>query len=242
MEEDQRPRVEVCFTPDKFEQYYREGSSVVVIDVLRATTAICTAFENGVDKIIPVSSLAEAEEYNRMGYLVGAERGGQIVDGFHLGNSPYDYMGDNIRGKTVVLTTTNGTRAINIASVSDRVYIGSLTNMDAIIDRLLQEERSCLMLGSGWKNKFNLEDSICAGGIAEALILSGKFRSEHDSTIAARYLYKSARDQYFGFLKSSSHRRRLKRLNLNRDIKYCLTPNQTRVIPFLKDGELLLLQ
>lgn len=235
----QKYRVEVCFTPDTFQYYQHEYSTVVVIDVLRATSAICTAFHHGVDKIIPVSTIEEAREYQKKGVLAGAERNGQIVEGFDFGNSPYSYMDPALEGETIVLTTTNGTRAINLAAKSHEVYIGSLLNYGALIDYLKREPRDVLLLASGWQGKFNLEDSICAGAISEGLIDSGEYHSDEDATIAAMYLFKEARRNYFGFLKASSHRRRLKNLNLNEDIKYCLTPNQTDVIPVYRNGALV---
>lgn len=239
MAEAKKNRVEVCFSPDEFDLYKQEYSVVVAIDVLRATTAICTAFEHGAEKIIPVSSVEEARDYKRMGYMAGAERNGKIVEGFDFGNSPYTYMGDVVKGKTLVLTTTNGTRAINRAAKTHKVLVGALINLDAITEYLIDQPDDVLLLASGWQGKFNLEDSICAGAITEALLDSGKYMSDEDSTIAALFLFKKARDNYFGFLKASSHRRRLRNLNLNEDIKYCLTPNQTRVIPVYQDGALV---
>lgn len=212
---------------------------VVVIDVLRATSAICTAFENGVKAMIPVSTVEEALEYQSKGYLVGAERKGQIVEGFDFGNSPYSYMNDEIKGKEIVLTTTNGTKALNIAAEAPYVVVASLLNLDAVCRWLEEKELSTLCLCSGWQDKFNLEDTVCAGAICEYLLSTGKFKSDEDSSIAAKYLYLSAWVNPIGYLKSSSHRRRLKNLNLNEDIKYCLTPNQTEVIPILKDGKLV---
>lgn len=241
MENDDRPKVEVCFSPNLYELHKEDHEIVVVIDVLRATSAICTAFQHGVDKVIPVSSIDEAREYREKGYIVGAERGGQIVEGFEYGNSPYSYMGDEVKGKTIVLSTTNGTRTINTAKKAHQVVIGSLLNMDALIAWLSEQKRNTLCLCSGWQNKFNLEDTICAGAITDGLIETGNFRSEEDSSIAAKYIFRSAQENYLGYLKSSSHRRRLKKLNLNEDIKYCLTPNQTDVIPILKDNKLVLL-
>jgi len=117
--------------------------------------------------------------------------------------------------------------------------VGSFLNLNYLSEWLVQQEKNILCLCSGWQDKFNLEDTICAGAISDFLITSGKFTSEEDSSIAAKYLYLSAKDNYLGYLKSSSHRRRLKNLNLNEDIKYCLTPNQTNVIPILKDGKLV---
>lgn len=233
-------RVEVCFSPDEFDLYKQEYTAVVAIDVLRATTAICAAFENGVKKIIPVSTVEEARAFQAEGYLAAAERNGQIVEGFEFGNSPFSYMTPEVKGETVVLTTTNGTRAINIAAKTHKVLIGSLINLQAVIDFLIARPEDVLLLASGWQGKFNLEDSICAGAITDALIKSGKYMSDEDSTIAAMFLYQKASVNYFGFLKASSHRRRLRNLNLNEDIKYCLTPNQTTVLPVYKDGALIL--
>ncbi|NBY40927.1 MAG: hypothetical protein EBQ66_08590 [Flavobacteriia bacterium] len=104
---------------------------------------------------------------------------------------------------------------------------------------LKKQDKNILCLCSGWQDKFNLEDTICAGAISDYLVSTGNFVSTEDSSIAAKYLYLSAKDNYLGYLKSSSHRRRLKNLNLNEDIKYCLTPNQTDVIPQLKNGKLV---
>jgi 2-phosphosulfolactate phosphatase len=236
---DNRPTVEVCFTPNLYPLHMDDADIVVVIDVLRATSAICTAFENGIDKVIPVSTIAEALEYKQQGYLVAAERKGQVVPGFQFGNSPYSYMGKDLNGKTLVITTTNGTKAFHTAKSANQVVIGSLINLDAVSNFLINQKKNVLLLASGWQNKFCLEDTICAGAIADQLINTGDFTSIQDSSIAAKYLYLSARENYLGFLKSSSHRRRLKLLDLNEDIKYCLTPNQTSVVPIRKDNYLV---
>ena len=231
----QKPKVEVCFTPNMFPLYAEDFEVVVVIDVLRATSAICTAFHYGVDKIIPVSTIDQAIEYKDKGYYVAAERKGKIVSGFEFGNSPLAYKNDKLKDQTLVLTTTNGTKAINMAKDIEHLFIGSFLNLDAISNYLIELNKSVLILGSGWENKFCLEDSICAGAISEQLLKTNKFESNNDSTIAAKYLFLSAKSNYFGYLKASSHRKRLKKLNLNEDIKYCLTPNQTDVIPVRED-------
>ena len=228
-------KVEVCFTPNMFPLYAEDFEVVVVIDVLRATSAICTAFHYGVDKIIPVSTLDQAIEYKDKGYYVAAERKGKIVSGFEFGNSPLSYTNDKLKDQTLVLTTTNGTKAINMTKDIEQLLIGSFLNLDAICNYLIERNKSVLILGSGWENKFCLEDSICAGAISENLLKTNKFESNNDSTIAAKYLFLSAKSNYFGYLKASSHRKRLKKLNLNEDIKYCLTPNQTDVIPVRED-------
>ena len=232
-------RIEVCFSPGEYHLYEADFQLVVVLDVLRATSAICTAMEYGLKEIIPVASVEEARKLQSEGYLAAAERGGQIVEGFDMGNSPFSYMEPALKGKSVVLTTTNGTKAINMAKDKETVVIGSLNNLDALCHWLIRQRRDILVLGSGWKDKFNLEDTICAGAIADKCLKSGRFFADEDSTVAAKFIYRSARDNMFAFLKASSHRRRLRKLNLNEDVKYCLTPNNCSAIPVLENGSLV---
>ena len=232
-------RVEVCFAPCDFHQYEEGFDLVVVIDVLRATSAICTAIEHGVQGIIPVATLDEARELQKEGYIVAAERNGAVVEGFDLGNSPYSYMNPELKGKTVALTTTNGTKAIRIAEQKKTVVIGSLNNLASLCNWLVEQKRDVLVLASGWKDKFNLEDTICGGAITDMLIQSGQFISDEDSSVAAKFIYRSAKENMFAYLKASSHRRRLRALDLNADVSYCLTPNNVSAIPILKDGILV---
>lgn len=236
---DLRNRVEVCFTPGEYEYFKNEFEIVVVIDVLRATSAICTAFEYGIKSIIPVRTIEDALLYKEKGYLVGAERKGEIVKGFDFGNSPFSYMNPKFKDQEIVLTTTNGTKSLDVAKDAETVVVGSFLNLNYLNEWLLQSKKNILCLCSGWQDKFNLEDTICAGAICDYLITSGQYTSTEDSSIAAKYLFQSAEKNNLGYLKSSSHRRRLKNLNLNEDIKYCLTPNQTNVIPILIDGKLI---
>lgn len=231
--------IEVCFSPRQFELYKEHFDICVVIDVLRATSAICSGIENGINQIIPVATIAEAKELKDKGYIAAAERNGEVVDGFDFGNSPYAFMKEELKGKDVVLSTTNGTKAIHTAREMESVVIGALSNLDSLTQWLIEQNKPTLLLCSGWKDKFNLEDTICAGAILDALIATGKFKAEEDSSIAAKFIYLSAKENIFSFLKASSHRRRLRRLNLNEDVKYCLTPNTVKAIPILKDGGLV---
>jgi 2-phosphosulfolactate phosphatase len=234
-----KKHIEVCFSPFLYELHKNDYEIIVVIDVLRATSAICAAFDHGIQSVIPLDSIEEALVYQAKGYPAGAERNGQIVDGFDFGNSPFSYMKEELRGKDVVLTTTNGTKTIHVAKDAKQVVIGAINNLEALCAWLVEQNKNVLCLCSGWKDKFNLEDTICAGAIAENLLATGKFTSEEDASISAKYLYLSAKDNIFGYLKASSHRRRLKNLNLNEDIKYCLTPNISKSIPVMHEGKLV---
>jgi 2-phosphosulfolactate phosphatase len=237
---DYRYRVEVCFMPGQFPLYAQDMGIVVVIDVLRATSAMVAAFENGVDRIIPVATIEEAKAYiGKPGYIAAAERNGEVVDGFAYGNSPLAYVGEDLSGKTIVMTTTNGTKAINLAKDAKTMVVGSFLNLSALSEWLVEQNENILLLCSGWKDKFNLEDSIFAGAVMERLLESGKFGVEEDSSIAAKYMYMSARDNFLSLLKAAPRRRRIEQLQLLPDVKYCLTPDQSRVIPVLRNGELV---
>jgi len=231
--------IDACFSPFLYPVYEDNESIVVIIDILRATSAICTAFEHGAEKIIPVASVEEAREFKKQGYMVGAERNGIPVDGFDFGNSPYSYMGDGVNGKTIVITTTNGTQAIQKARHAYKVVIGSFLNIDSLCEWLVAENRNILLLCSGWKNKFNIEDALFAGAVTEKIsLLSSNFK-HGDACLALKYLYRLAEKDPYKFLNHSSHKERLALLKLKRDIKYCLTPNQTKVIPVLKENALV---
>ena len=237
--ERQERRVEVCFSPKQFELYKDEFHTCVVIDVLRATSAICAGLANGVERFIPVSTVDEARALQAEGCIAAAERNGRIVEGFDFGNSPVAYMEADLAGKTIALTTTNGTKAIGMAKDMPQVAIGSINNLDAISTWLMQQPGHVLLLCSGWKDKFNLEDTICAGAIADRLIDIARYKSIEDSTIAAKHLFMGIRGNIFSFLKASSHRRRLRNLNMGEDIKYCLTPNTVNIVPVLHEGALV---
>ncbi len=135
--------VDACFSPYLYPVYKDNESIVVIIDILRATSAICTAFEHVAEKMIPVATLEEARKYKAQGYLVGAERDAIQVEGFDFGNSPFSYMHENVKGKTIVISTTNGTLAIEAARDAYRVVIGSFLNITALCEWLISEKKKC---------------------------------------------------------------------------------------------------
>ena len=229
--ENQR-KVEVCFSPALFPVYYNSNNCVVVvIDIFRATSAIVTAFETGVKKLIPVSTVTEALDYKSKGFIVGAERKGEIVNGFDVGNSPFSFMDKSLKGREVALTTTNGTKAIHRAAAADHVIIGSFLNINAVCSYLEMMNKDVLLLCAGWKNRYNLEDSLFAGAVVDKIMENPIFCGLSDSALASKYLYDSAKEDINEFLKVSSHRKRLAKLNLERDIEYCLQWNISSVIP-----------
>lgn len=237
---DYKYRVEVCFVPSQYEMYAEDMGIVVVIDVLRATSAMVAAFEHGVDRIIPVGTIEEAKAYiGREGYIAAAERNGEVVEGFAFGNSPLAYVDQDLRGKTIVMTTTNGTKAIGLAKNARKLVIGSFLNLTALSEWLIEQNDNVLLLCSGWKDKFNLEDSAFAGALMDRMLATGKFGVEEDSSIAAKYMYMSAKENFLSLVKAAPRRRRIEQLQLLPDVKYCLTPDQSTAIPILRDGQLV---
>lgn len=143
--------IQTCYSPALFPLFKEENAIVVVVDVLRATSAICTAIHHGVDKMIPVAGLDEARKYKAEGYLVAAERNAIKQEGFDFGNSPFHYIDEDLSGKTIVISTTNGTQAIEAAKDSSTILIGSFLNISAIANWILQQERNVIVLCAGWK-------------------------------------------------------------------------------------------
>ncbi|MCB0395997.1 MAG: 2-phosphosulfolactate phosphatase [Flavobacteriales bacterium] len=229
----------VSYTPANFPYYEAEDAIVVVIDILRATSAICAAFINGVARVIPVKTVEEAIAYREKGYLAAAERNGEKVPGFDMGNSPYDFLEEDLKGKEVVLTTTNGTQALAAASGSHKVVVGSFLNLSALCKWLIEQDRKVVLLCAGWKNKYNMEDSIYAGAVVGELLKSERFSTTCDSAIAASHIFGIANYDLYRFLDYSSHRIRLRQLQLEKDIRYCLQRDITDIIPILEGDALV---
>lgn len=226
--------IEVCYTPQAYPLFHKDEAIVVVIDIFRATSAIVTAFYNGVSKMIPVATVEEAKEYQTNGFLAAAERNGEMIEGFELGNSPFGYMNNKVKGKTIAISTTNGTQAIEASRKASKIVVGSFLNLDVLCEYLAAQQKDVILVCAGWKNKFNLEDTLFAGAVVEKLTANSETAITCDSAIASKHLYGLAKDDLFEFLGNSSHRNRLAKLDLERDIQYCLTPNQCPVIPVME--------
>jgi len=225
--------IDVCFSPALFHLHDATESIVVVIDILRATSSMCVAFHHGVKSIVPVATVEESLAYRSKGFLVGAERKGEMIEGFDLGNSPFSYMNENIRNRNIALTTTNGTQAIQIAKKSSQIVIGSFLNYTALCNWLKAQDTNVILLCSGWKNAFNFEDTLFAGAVVKCLLPDFGLNNHRDSALAAMHLYELADDNLYAFLEKSSHRKRLERLNIEDDVEFCLKPDYTDVIPVM---------
>jgi 2-phosphosulfolactate phosphatase len=235
-------KIKVCLSPALFDIYSDRKSIVVVVDILRATSAMCVAFDRGVEKIIPVSTVEEALDYKgKKDVILAAERNGKIVSGFDYGNSPLSFLKEDFSGKSLVVTTTNGTKAINIAKIDHEVVIGSFLNIDVLSEYLIKKNKDIIILCAGWKNDFCIEDTMFAGALTEKLISSKKYDADFDSVNVSKLIYNSAKQDIFAFLKNSQHRIRLADLNIEDDVRFCLKSNQTNNIPYYNKGYLSLI-
>lgn len=231
--------LEVCLTPALIPLYKVEDSIVVIIDIFRATTSICYGIENGAEAIIPVSEVEECAAYREKGfdYLLAAERNGEVVTGFDFGNSPFAYTPEKVAGKTVVLTTTNGTHALHLSRNAKRIVIGSFLNLTSLCNWLKTQKDNILLVCSGWKNNFNLEDTLFAGAVVEQLKADG-YKLD-DPAIAANDLFQLGKNDIGQYLKKTSHGERLKKLGIEKDIAFCLQIDLTTAIPVLEGEKLV---
>jgi 2-phosphosulfolactate phosphatase len=234
-------RLEVCLTPALLDLYAIEDSIVVVIDILRATSSIVYGIDNGASAIIPVAQVEDCLKYADQGYLLAAERNGEVVQGYDFGNSPFSYTVEKVAGKTVVLTTTNGTKALHLAnSRAHKVVIGSFLNLQALCAWLKKQDKSILLLCAGWKDNFNLEDTLFAGAVVTEL--RKEFNHFDDASVAAEDLYQLAKSDLRAYINKSSHSHRLAALNIEEDVKFCLQFNICQAIPVLIGERLVAMQ
>jgi len=232
----EKRKVEVVFSPELFAHFENPDANVVVVDILRATSAICTAFMNGVDQVIPVPSLEEARVYKQEGYMVAAERDGRVQDFADFGNSPFNFTSERVGGKKVAYSTTNGTKAVHIARNSKMVIIASFLNLSAVASLLARQQDDVLIVCAGWKGRFSLEDTLFSGALVEKLLDTGRFYSICDSAIASLDLWHQAKPDLMAYIQKVAQRERLRKLGLDDVLEYCHTPDVTDKVPVFNQG------
>lgn len=228
-------KVDICFTPNDFDDEKYSKYSAVVIDVLRATTSIATACANGCKEIRPVRTVAEANKIkaNDPDILLAGEREGLLIPGFNLGNSPFEYTREQVAGKTIVMTTTNGTLALTKASVAQKVYAMAFINAAAITSILYQNQEDVVVLCAGSEGRFSLEDTLCAGLLADRLSNIAKLS---DTALAAQAMYHDFAAELLARVAESSHASYLSSIGFEKDVMLCLQRDILTVIPVFDNG------
>jgi 2-phosphosulfolactate phosphatase len=236
-----KPSLHTCFSPALLHLYDLSNAVVVIIDVFRATSTIASVLHNGAKCIIPVDTVAKAIEISKsIDAIAAGERDGKIAEGLVHGNSPLEYGKEFIEGKTLVLTTTNGTRLLQMAldNNASTIITGSFPNLSAVCSFLLNENKNVVLGCAGWKDRFNLEDTLFAGAVIATI--KEHFTIHCDSSLTAALLYEKHKKDLYGFAPKLTHYHRLvERFGLIEDIRFCLTPDIANVLPVYEDGKLI---
>jgi len=237
-----KPALYTCLSPSLLKLYDVSNSIVVIIDVLRATSTIATALQNGAKAIVPVDSVAECIRIGKqIAAITAGERDGQVAEGLEYGNSPFEYPASFVNGKTLVLTTTNGTKLLHMAldKGAKEIITGSFPNLDAVCEHLVKKNEPVLLGCAAWKDKINIEDTLFAGAVIDKI--QEHFDIQCDSSQIALNLYHDAKADLYEFMKANnaSHYHRLTNYGLEKDIRYCLTPGGANVLPSYRDGKLM---
>jgi 2-phosphosulfolactate phosphatase len=235
-------KIDLAFSPYELEKKDLRGRSIVVIDALRATSTIIVAFENGASAFIPVATVEEAREEvaRNPEFLLAGERRALPLEGFHLGNSPRDYRPERVKGQVIVMTTTNGTRALVAAREGAEVFIGSFLNVGAVAQRLIEAGRDVLVACAGEKELFCLEDTVCGGAIVDRLEKRGLPVTKTDSAQAAKVLYEQCEENVYGMLCNSEWGQYLDGLGLGKDVRICAQVDSSGLVPVYREGRIFL--
>ncbi len=235
-----KPNLHTILSPRLLDIYDVSESIVVIIDVFRATSTIATALYNGATRIIPVDTVDKCIELgNITGGITAGERDGKIIPGLKHGNSPAEYPRGFIEGKTLVLTTTNGTKLLHMAlqAGASEVITGSFPNLSAVCDHLIKQQKNVFLGCSAWKDRFNLEDTLFAGAVIDRI--KAHFTIHCDSSLMAENMYSLHKHDLKSFIRHTTHWHRLAQYGLEKDLEYCVTPDQANILPFYQNGDLI---
>jgi 2-phosphosulfolactate phosphatase len=236
-----KPTLFTSLTPQLLSLYNLQDAVVVIIDVFRATSTIATALHNGAGRVIPVDNVDRCIAIGAeiAGSITAGERDGKVIEGLQYGNSPAEYPNTFINGKTLVLTTTNGTRLLHMALASGaaQVVTGSFPNLSAVCNFITAQNRNVILGCSGWKDRFNLEDTLFAGAVVKRV--KEHFTIHCDSSLMAEEMYTLHEHNLFEFIQHTTHWHRLANYGLEKDLAYCVSIDVANVLPIYKNGDLL---
>ena len=239
----EKPTLFTVLSPALLHLYEVKNTIVVVIDVLRATSTIATVLHNGASAVVPVDDIAKCIALGRsLQAITAGERDGKIAEGLEYGNSPFEYPPKFIENKTLVLTTTNGTRLLHMALTrgASHIITGSFPNLSAVCDYLIAQNQPVLLACSAWKDRVNIEDTLFAGAVIKRV--SQNFNINCDASGIAETMFETAKGDLYGFLKekNATHYQRLTRFGLEKDLRYCLSADVANVLPFYENEKLVI--
>jgi 2-phosphosulfolactate phosphatase len=236
-----RPTLHTVLSPRLLDLYDVTNALVVVIDVFRATSTIATALFNGATRVIPVESVDLCIRLGKStGGITAGERDGKVIEGLAYGNSPAEYPREFIKGKTLVLTTTNGTKLLHKAlhSGAAKVITGSFPNLSSVCDYLVSQDKPVILGCSAWKDRFNIEDAMFAGAVISRV--KEHFTIHCDSSLMAEDMYRLHRNNMNSYIRQTTHWHRLASYGLEKDLEYCVTEDVANVLPVYRNGDLVI--
>ncbi|MBQ1408665.1 MAG: 2-phosphosulfolactate phosphatase [Bacteroidales bacterium] len=234
--------IEVILSPLLYDmRTIKQSHTTVAVDVLRATSAICAAFQAGAEEIVPLDSLEPLRSYADMGYLIAAERGGCKLAGATCGNSPTEYLTMDLKGQRLAYSTTNGTVSILRASGSDRALVGAFANISVLAEAINGDE-NLVILCSGWKGEPSLEDTVFAGALVARLQqIATDVVLVNDAAMMSRDLWTMAEGDPLAFCSRATHVHRLESFGdaAIADIRWAFQLDTCPLLPVLIEGKLV---
>ncbi|BCZ43974.1 putative 2-phosphosulfolactate phosphatase [Clostridium gelidum] len=234
-------KVDIIISADDITESKIENKIAVVIDMFRATSVIVTALSNGCKEVIPYLTIEEtlehAKELNREDYILGGERRAVKIDGFDLSNSPLEYTESVIKNKTVLMTTTNGTRTLTKSTSAKRVLIAAMINAKAVAKELININEDVVIINAGTNGNFSMDDYICSGYIINEMLKADKDLELTDIAKTANIIYEGNTD-IISYVKEATHYSVMKSLELDEDIEYCIKKSITDIVPEYKDKKI----
>lgn len=232
--------LDVFSSAHSFQEEDIRDKTVVIVDVLRASSTMVTALQNGARGIIAVEDMDDASKISHNldaeSFLLSGEKDGVTIEGYDLGNSPLEHTAGVVSGKTIILNTTNGTKAIKRCGLADRIIIGSFLNLKATVDHLKELDEDVVLVCAGWRGRLSLEDLLCAGNIIYELYSGQLPVKARDGAKVAFGLYEKFGDDIENSVKSSNYAERLKDIVGEDDLSYCCQRSIAQVLPVLKQG------
>lgn len=225
-------KIDLIISADDIKDEKVKDKTVIVIDMLRATSVIVTAFSNGCKEVIPVLTVEEALSIamkDRSRYVLGGERKALKIEGFDFSNSPLEYTKEFIHGKSLIMTTSNGTRAIKGCASARNILIGALINAKAVAEKAVKLHNDIVIVNAGTYGQFSMDDFICAGYIISCILEKEK-ADLTDIAKTSLYIYENNKD-IVSFIKDASHYKRIQELNLHEDLKYCCSKDIISIVP-----------
>lgn len=230
--------IDLIISADDIKKEKVKDKTAVVIDMLRATSVIITALSNGCSEVNAVLSVDEAFKIcksDRSRHILGGERKALKIDGFDFSNSPLEYTKEKVSGKKLIITTTNGTRAIKGSIGAENILIGAVINGLAVAKKAASYGNDIVFVNSGTDGRFSIDDFICSGYIIDRILEINPEFELTDAAFTADYVYRQNKD-ILSFVKNAHHYKIVKKLGLDDDVNYCVKKDIINIVPEYRDG------